>query len=180
MDEKNIVAKLSVKEIGCNPKVASAKEEGDKTAVILCRIFGVATGLKSKEDTVRGGVTTAIIGEFEGVNLQEGNTNHGKTFRSGKLYLPAGIQEMVESAVSQVEKDGGSVEFALEIRAVRATNPIGYSYQAVPLIKPRENDALSALRASITAQALPPAPAPAQLPAPAAKKPEPVPAPKKR
>ena len=112
------ITKMSVKGLGCNP--GSLKP--------LCQILGKATGVKSGEDAT-GRVWSALVGDFLGVNLED-----GKQYRSGKLFLPSGIHETIESAVKSLPEDGGVVKFALELRSVKASNPIGYSYQAVSLI----------------------------------------------
>ena len=112
------ITKMSVKGLGCNP--GSLKP--------LCQILGKATGVKSGEDST-GRVWSALVGDFLGVNLED-----HKQYRSGKLFLPSGIHETIESAVKSLPESGGVVKFALELRSVKASNPIGYSYQAVSLI----------------------------------------------
>jgi len=155
MAEKTVIPKLSVKALGCNPKAASALKEGDTTPVPLCKVWGVATGVKQGE-AANGQIWTALSGRFEGTNIQDGD---GTVFQSGKLFLPTGFQEVIEGALA--EAIDAEVQFGLEIRAVRASNPIGYSYQAVVLVPPRENDALSQLRDWVLVKSLP-APAPQQ------------------
>ena len=162
-EEKKLISKMSVKALGCNPRVAASKEENDTTPVVLCTIFGMANAVKSGEDNT-GKMWTALSGQFEGVNLQSGN---GETFQSGKLFLPSGIQEVIEAAVKELGESGGeSVAFALEIRAVRSSNPIGYSYQAASLVPAKASDALATLREVAIRKRLPASatPAPAQLP----------------
>lgn len=145
--DKKLIAKMSVKALGCNPRAAAAKAKDDTSPVVLCAIFGIADGVKSGEDN-KGSVWTCLTGRFEGTNLQG---EAPETFQSGKLFLPGGIQEVIEGAVKEMG-DSGSVQFALELRAVRADNPIGYSYQAVPLVAPKQNDALGALRERVAAR----------------------------
>lgn len=168
MDEK-VISKMSIKSIGCNPKAASAKNEADKTPVVLCVIFGNAVDAKTWEDNRIGRVCSCLIGDFGGINLQQGTPEYGQSFRSGKLFLPDGIYETVETAVlGDGSKDPNSVEFAFELQAVRATNPIGYSYQAIPRIRPVAEDPLARIRAMVSQQIqLPVAPtAPPQMLAP--------------
>lgn len=133
--EVNIVARLSVKACGCKP-------EGTDKPKRLCLIYGVASGFKSGEDN-KGQLWSAITGSFEGVNIETGDV-----YRSGKLFLPNGIQEVVEAALKGTG-DNGSIKFGLELRSVKASNPIGYSYQAVPLVKPSADDPLAEMRAGI-------------------------------
>jgi|SRR5579859_5841779 len=139
------LTKMSVKALGCKPKEA---EEG-KPAVPLCQILGMATGLKQKEEP-DGRVSCALTGNFLGINLKT-----GAEFRSGKLYLPAGIHETVESAVKQLAEGGPAVRFGLEIRSIAANNPIGYSYVAKNLMPIEAVDELSDFRKAL-AEANPP------------------------
>lgn len=136
-----LITKMSVSKLNCIP---SACKTIDKP-VRLCVIFGQATGIKQGEDTSRGQIWSALVGSFEGVNLQT-----GEVFRSGKLFLPGGIHETVEAAVRAISgQDGMSVKFGLELRSVKDTNPIGYSYQAINLIPAEAGDELSPLRLAI-------------------------------
>jgi hypothetical protein len=103
---------------------------GKKSMGRICVILGRANGIKTGEDA-QGKVWEALTGTFEGRNLQT-----GEVFRSGKLFLPSGIHETIVDAVKALpEGVVGAATFAFEIRRVEASNPIGYTYQAVPLIK---------------------------------------------
>jgi hypothetical protein len=136
------ISKMSVKGLGCNPRQAAAQKEGEEKPVKLCLIYGKASGLKHGEDK-SGSIWTALSGDFKGVNLE-----NNQEFRSGKLFLPGGIQDTIEAPLLVAENDGGKsvvIEFALEIRAVKASNPIGYSYQAVSLIAPVEANDMATL-----------------------------------
>jgi hypothetical protein len=110
----------------------------------ICVIAGKATGIKTGEDA-DGKIWSALIGTFQGTDLKT-----GETYRSGKLFLPSGIHEPIEAAVKQIGDSGGTVNFAVEFRRVEASNPIGYSYQAVNLL-PMESqqDVLSDLLGAI-------------------------------
>ncbi len=135
----NIVSKLSMKTIRVNP----AKFATDSGAPIAL-VYGQLTGIKDVVDKVRGDVYHALLGSFEGQNLET-----GERFRSGVLYLPAGIHDMLSASVAKLPEDDDSayVEFGLEIRAVKAKNPAGYSYEAKSLLKPKASDPLEQLRA---------------------------------
>lgn len=115
------VTKMSVNQI-CGKVV-----RGD-----ICVIIGKANGLKMGE--AANGVWCAITGVFEGTNLHT-----KKKYRSGKLFLPSGTQEAVESAVRSLPgfaegNPTGAVKFAIGFRRVDADNPIGYSYETVNLL----------------------------------------------
>lgn len=146
MSEKTVevsyVSKMSVKTLKCDPRLEKGVEKQ-----VLCRIYGLATGTKVKEDKVTGQIWTPLVGEFEGVNIEDGSI-----YRSGVLYLPNGIHEVIESAVTKLkdpENAGVSVQFALEISSVKANNKIGYSYEAKNLVKADVADPLEQLRAML-------------------------------
>lgn len=145
MAETTIISKMSVKTVKANPKVASAAPDGSKPFP-LCQIYGQANGTKNVEDRGSGEFHESLIGNFEARNLQDGTM-----YSSGVLYLPKGIHESIVSAVKKLTNDTDSISFALEIYAVKASNPIGYSYEAKSLMKPVGIDPLEAIR-----QALPP------------------------
>jgi hypothetical protein len=159
-NEEPLVTKMSVKGIGCKP--TGGLPADDTKPNPMCLIMGKASGIKMGEGG-DGRMWTALTGTFRGVNLTT-----GKAFRSGKLFLPAGIQDVVEGAVKQLPVDGGAVKFAMRIESIKATNPIGYSYQAVNLMPiEAENDELADLIAAVNG-----GPAPAQIEAPAKEAPK--------
>lgn len=142
--EESYISKLTIKTLGCVPARVTGLPDGeDKLA--LCRIFGKAVEVGAQEDKFTpGNFVSYFKGNFEGINMQT-----GETYRSGKLYLPKGISEIVEAAVKTMrEKDEAtaSVSFAFELRSVKASNPIGYSYEAVALRKPEAEDELAEIR----------------------------------
>ena len=134
--EIKMVGKLSTKNAGISPKKIHGIPD-DEDSLKLCTIVGIADGVKQVEDTVHGKVFYPLTGRFEGINPETGT----KT-RSGVLYLPTGIHETYEAAVRKLE-EGDSIRFAIEIRAVRAENPAGYSYEAVDLLPIQEVDPLT-------------------------------------
>jgi hypothetical protein len=153
-----LIAKLSVKGIGCVPV-------GRSTPTSLCVILGRASGIKTGVQKDKSGEITgewsALTGSFQAKNLET-----GEVFRSGKLFLPSGIHEVVESKVKELGETGGVVEFALEIRSIESSSPAGYKYQAVPLIEPAANqDELAHLIAAIETQVPLQIAAPAETPA---------------
>lgn len=157
-----ILTKMAVKALGCNPR-NPPKEKG--AMKLLCRIYGEASDYATREDTRTGQLHTNLVGEFEGVNVEEGSPEYGKCFRSGKLFLPSGIQETVEKMVAVVKKNpnAGAVRFAIEIYSVDSTNAIGYSYAARNLTPkgPETVDAMAEIR-----KLLPPVGAVPQIEAP--------------
>lgn len=167
MSDKNVVAKLSQK-TGADPKKVNGLPEG-QNSMVLCDIGGICTGLKVGESRDGSSVWTALVGTFEGWFYESGNVNGTyKTYRSGKLFLPGGIQETVEAAIAQLpkDKDGdpvGSVTFKMRISAVKANNPIGYSYEALNLLPVEAGDELTKLMQANEVPALPPTQQPQAL-----------------
>lgn len=144
--EESYVSKLTIKTLGCNPSMVKTLPDGENKLAI-CRLYGKVQDVKYQENKDKGEVYTFFAGTFEGINMQ-----NGEVLRSGKLFLPKGISEVVESEVKNLraKDDKASVSFAFEIRAVKATNPIGYSYEAAALKKPEAEDELSELRSAIS------------------------------
>lgn len=143
----NLVAKITMKTLGVSP----AKHATDKGAPIAV-VMGMASGIKEVVDKVRGDVYHALVGEFEAENLET-----GEVFRSGVLYLPAGIHDMVEGAVKKLQGESDFVQFALQINVIKSASSAGYAYQAKSLIQNRQVDPLNDLRASLATSAEKPA-----------------------
>lgn len=134
--EPSVVTKISVKTVGADPALAKLSD----SPVHLMRVIGMATGIKDKEDA-RGEAITAILGDFEGTNPAS-----GEVYRSGVLYLPSGIHEMIVGALGT---PGAKVEFGLDIFSVKATNRIGYSYTCKQIFKSEGRDSLADLREKV-------------------------------
>jgi hypothetical protein len=151
-DDPLFLTNMSVRALGCKPRLVKDKP------ILICRIWGLASEVKSGEDRRTGTPWTALAGEFAGVNLQDGVEDYGKSFRSGKLFLPGGIQEVVEKAVSEMKRDktgSGSVRFALELFSAAAVNPSGYTYHAKNIMKVESIDPLTELMKSLPPTAAP-------------------------
>jgi hypothetical protein len=145
--EPKFISKLNIKAMGCNP---GARPE-DGSPLVLGTIYGRATSLKTGEDKRSGNMWSALQGSFEGVNAATGDI-----YKSGLLFLPGGIHEIIENAVNALEKDkpGVGVDFALEIHSVKPrSGSHTYSYQAVNLYKPTATDELEGLRQGLHARA---------------------------
>lgn len=143
--EETYVAKLTVKALGCKPDMVKTLPEG-QNKLALCRLFGKAHGVKYQDNKATATLDTVFLGIFEGINVQT-----GESLRSGKLYLPKGISEVAEQAIksAQAKDENAQIAFAFEIRAVKATNPIGYSYEAVAVRSPQAEDELREMRETL-------------------------------
>jgi len=123
------------------------------------RIFGMAKGLKTGESNF--GPWTAVLGDFQ-VEGYEGN-GKGKTFRTGQLFLPEVVENMVVPEVANLEK-GASVLFAFDIGIIaNEESAPGYVYTASFVKEPAENDPLSLFAKEVAAL---PAPTSAPVEAP--------------
>jgi len=157
-------SKLAPKDLG-NPREVTSRPDGDMTPHLLGVIFGRATRTKTKTFTqsATGEVVTvdAILGMFEGrraVALPNDDMSETVAIRSGVLYLPSGIADMI---VEPLRADDETViEFALKISTRKASNPAGYEYVVQELYQPQGvADPLQELRelsvADLSRKALP-------------------------
>ncbi len=151
-----ILPKMSIKTLGANPKSAAVGANEAAKKVPMVRIMGIARGIKTaignNGDTVFG-----LTGQFEGVNIAT-----GEVAQSGVLYLPSGIQELIQEPLEGIiaEDKNAAVTFAFDIFAVSATNPAGYSFEAELHGQPDREDPFAALRQTLSDAPLPKLPAP--------------------
>jgi len=133
---------MSMKKMGCDPKDAIRQSAN----VYMCRIFGEATAIKTK-DAKSGDVYSYLIGDFRGVNAK------GEKFESTKLFLPERLKEEIESALSST---GNPVEFGYDIYAtVDESSSVGYKYAAKSVIKTEVSNRVEKLAASVMAKPMP-------------------------
>lgn len=153
--EESYVKKLSIATLGCVPAAVKQEQTGK---LAIARIFGKMTRIGVQEDITQGKTWKFMQGTFEGINMQDGTV-----LRSSRLYLPDGIAQVVEEAYNRaLAKDSeaagkelkdikGEISFAFEIRSIKANNPAGYSYEAVALRSPQEEDELAEMRKALAA-----------------------------
>lgn len=124
---------ITFKKAGCDAKEAIRQN----TTVFMCRVFGEAAALKTKE--ARNGDTYSyLVGEFRIINSE------GKGFESGKLFLPGGIMEQIEAALKAAE--GRAVQFGYDVfSTVDVGTSIGYRYAAKSLLKTEASDRLATI-----------------------------------
>jgi len=185
---------LNIKAIGCDPK-RIVKQTGG--TLFLARIFGEATAAKIKPGK-SGDPFAVLVGGFRAIvpapaQLPLEGTPPDACFESDTIILPAGLDDPITNLLRA--NKGKGVLFAYDVSAVKdPASPLGYSYSAALLVKPRLADNVTALTASLSAVPYPsilpkpeatdgPAagsPPVAAPPAPAAPKPAaPKPAPRK-
>jgi hypothetical protein len=144
--EASIISKITMATIGCTPglvKNAKPDELSKEGDLPLARLFGKLSKVKYEEDKAKGQFYTSFVGTFEAINMQT-----GEVFQSGKMFLPKGISEMVETAVNKAGENV-QIAFAFEVRSIKANNPIGYSYRVLALQSPEAADELRELREKV-------------------------------
>lgn len=145
--EESIVSKLTIATLGCNPSkvktLAADSLELQNGELPIARLYGKLTDVRYQDDKAKGQVYTYFVGTFEGINMET-----GEVMRSGKLFLPRGISELVEDATKKARAidEKASISFAFEVRSIKATNPIGYSYKVLALKSPEAEDELKTVR----------------------------------
>ena len=134
-----LTKKISTAKIYGKVNVRKLPEDG--SVVNLYSVIGVAIGTKT--GTSDFGDWTALVGQFEAVNLET-----GAIMASANAFLPDVAQGLV---IAQLAQEGTQqVQFAFVIGA-RADegSPVGYSYTAQPMLAPDAKDPLADLRATV-------------------------------
>jgi hypothetical protein len=148
--DSSIIGKITMATIGCNPSLVKTlpadSAELQNGELPLARIYGKLSDVKYQDDKAKGQIYTYFVGNFEAINMQT-----GEVLRSGKLFLPKGISEMVEDSTKKARAvdENASIGFAFEVRSIKANNPIGYSYKVLALKSPEATDELKELRETI-------------------------------
>lgn len=144
--------------MGAIPEGIKEMKNGERRPIahFIGRVEGTETGSSTFGDWV------ALLGIFKGINLET-----GEVFRSKKAFMPDAATEQVIAYLDNIENEGDSVEFALEIGIQRVIKKdakdievgVGYEYSVSPLIEAdMASDPLTEIEARMQ-QALP---APAQ------------------
>jgi hypothetical protein len=140
-NKMEIVKKLSVGKIVGKVTTLLPDSRTDVTPVQLGRVVGIAHGVKVGESTF--GPWKALTGDF--VFEPSAGANAGKRYRSGVLFVPDVILDLVAPAVENLAK-GAAVELAFAVTAKNdPTTSVGYSYGCSFLQEPAANDPITAL-----------------------------------
>jgi hypothetical protein len=156
------VPKITMKGIGC---VAV----GSENPTNQCIVFGRATGLHSEAYDAKidpDNIWTCLVGEFVA-------ERDGTMYRSARLFLPKGIQDVVEVAVTAAEAESKivAIDFAFLMQTVKSGNKAGYQWIAAAMIKPTlKDDPITEIRRQLAAgeAKLLEAPDPVSVPEPVA------------
>ena len=157
--------KLTAKTLGWD-RVAIGSEtkkvpaEGGR--VLLGRIVGIVSGLKQTVNADTGEVQNGLKGQFRGISSRNDKgeivgIDAGVKVTAGVCYLPGGIQEMIEGtlAVAKEADAKATVQFAIDLFAIPATNKAGYSFDADTILAANESDPLDTLLAMAEAETTP-------------------------
>jgi hypothetical protein len=137
------VPKITMKGIGCIPT-------GSDTPTNQCVVFGRVVGLHSEAYDSKidpDNIWTCLVGEFVADRA-------GMQYRSARLFLPKGIQDVLEVAVSaaQAESKVVAVDFAFLMQTVKSSSPAGYQWIAAALIAPtKKDDPITEIRRQLAA-----------------------------
>lgn len=163
-DTATILSKLSIGTMGLKGASILGRP-AEERSIKLATIYGQVGGFKKVEDKLSGVTHEPLTGIFEGIS----HLDNGKLYQSGILYLPVGSHDQLLDAAKKLMSESDSVDFALDIFAVRSTNAAGYTYEAKSLMKPVGVDPLDAIRKQLPGFAALNAPSPvAQIEAPKA------------
>jgi len=119
--------------------------------VLLGRIVGIVAGLKQIVNADTGEISNGLKGQFRGVSSKKDADGNEISVTAGVCYLPGGIQDMIEGALSAAQDtaNGGNsratVQFGIDLYAIPATNKAGYSFDADSLVSATEADPLAML-----------------------------------
>jgi hypothetical protein len=136
--DESIIGKITMSAIGTKPGLVVTLPEG-QNELALARIYGKLNEVRYQADKDKGVTYTYFVGSFEAINMQD-----GEVYRSGKLFLPKGISELVEAAVNK--NPNAAIGFAFEVRSIKANNPAKYSYKVLALKNPEAEDELKEIR----------------------------------
>lgn len=166
-----LVGKLTPRSLGWDRNAlgtACKAVNPDTGKVLIGRIVGIVAGLRQTVDKETGDVHTGLKGSFRGLSSKnkvvalkdaEGNpimangvpqfedTGEQIVVTSGVCYLPGGIQEMIEGALA-LAKEGdakATVNFAIDLYGIPATNKAGYSFKADNIVSAQAADPLAML-----------------------------------
>lgn len=133
LQKKISVAKLVGKTTAV--KVSKGEFDGVKGQLDCGKFIGRASGVKT--GTSDFGDWRALTGQFRGISPE------GAVMDSGICFMPDVALDMV---IGQLEGGAQAVDFAFQIVAVEdEESTVGFSYRAVPLLQPEEDNVITRL-----------------------------------
>lgn len=147
------ITKLAPKNIGDPKPAGSLKADGD--FIVLGTLMGIVTGVTVSKSPDQLKTYVGLKGAFEAVptDAERPILHAGKCFMHESFMVPI-IDQLgfdSETGKRREAEEGQSfasqVQFKAEVRAIKASNPIGYTWGLVNLMPPSAADPLAALRA---------------------------------
>lgn len=143
--ELRFVKKISSAKLGFGIKECrEAAAKGKGKTVALYQVIGQANKIRTGMGD--NGPWTAFCG------MMEANTPDGEVVRSGEVFLPGGVSDMLESQLLNMQKEDPSaqIQFAFEIGVFESQTPIGYEFDVVSLMKEESSpDPLESLKKNL-------------------------------
>lgn len=135
----NLVTKLSVAK--CHGKL----DMKNLPKGPILRVLGVARGTKTGTSTF--GQWEALTGDFVAIDLTT-----GEEYRSGVCFMPTIALGLVTGALAG-SPDGVEFAFDIGVKPSAKEPDSKYEYTVKPVVKVKENDQMSALKALVMAEA---------------------------
>ena len=136
------------------PKAKAACIAENKT-VVLGQVVGVVYGVTPKTITRPDGEAMTSLqatGEFEGIVYES-----GEVIESNVMYLPGYFAQLLSDQIART-KEGGAVQFAVEMLVVPTGKTIPFAYEVRNLLPP--SNLLNNLKAGLAKRGLLKLPAP--------------------
>lgn len=121
----------------------------DQKSFLCGTLLGIATAIYEKYDKVKDETHQGFAGNFEFIDADPSAVG----YKSGILYLPGGINEMLMDAVKAA--DGGQVQFVFEVYSERAENARKRAWSFKDLAPAAQIDPMAELRKHIPGQKAP-------------------------
>lgn len=103
----------------------------------LGRLIGIAKGFIARTNPKDGTAMEGLSGEFRSVPSENEIAKGREELESGVLFIPDAFHTMIAAALRAAQKDDpmAEIRFAFDVKAIRANNPQGYSWDFKPLIE---------------------------------------------
>ena len=137
-----ILKKFAMRDAITQKEARKLAEENEGSSVAIVRVVGEVKKFQTGQSNY--GEWVAAIGNHAVTDLRT-----REEIRTPKIFLPDAAMNLLEGSMP----DRGSMAYAFDIgvQEPTGTSTVGYEYTVTPLIKPAENDPLTALMASVEA-----------------------------
>lgn len=137
--------KLTLKDLGSPQRIATL--DVNVNEYFMGTLFGIASGLVSRTDDKTGETYEGLKGEFRSMPSPDELKTGREPLESGVLYIPDAFHSMIASALKSVQAadPNAEVTFAFDVKAIRAKNPAGYSWDFKPKLPAKGANRLDGL-----------------------------------